>query len=316
MSTPPDSPNLPERRPPAAAAMRRLLVPLDGSSLAEAALPAALRLAAALPSRVTLLHVLERGAPATIHGDAHLTDPDRAEAYLAGVARRFPAPAEVDTHVHPNPEGDVAASIAAHAAEFGTDLIVLCAHGEGNARGWLTGTIAQQVIRRAAPPVLLIRPEAGGAAAPFAPDGVLVALDGHEHGEAALGPALALARALETPLRLVVAVPTLGSLDSREATAAFFVPSAAAAALDLEEQAAVSYLRGLCAGLREAGVAVRGEVLRGDPAKEIAGAAARTPGGVFALATHGIAGFDAFWSESVGARLIARVTGPLLLVHP
>lgn len=309
----PDAADLPAHGQPR---LRSLLVPLDGSQLAEAALPAARALAGALPARVTLLHVMERGAPSTVHGHEHLNDATRAEAYLADVARRFDGADGVTTHVHPNPEGDVAASIAAHAAEFGADLIVLCAHGEGNARGWMSGTIAQQVIRRAAPPVLLIRPEAGGRAAAFAPDGVLIALDGHEHGEAALAPALALARGLDLPVRLVMAVPTLGSLASREAPAALFVPSATSAALDIEEASAVSYLRNLCARLREAGFAARGEVLRGDPAKVIAATAARAPGGVFALATHGTAGFDAFWSESVGARLIGKVTGPLLLVHP
>ncbi|MGI9253642.1 MAG: universal stress protein [Thermomicrobiales bacterium] len=301
---------------PAPAAIGRLLVPLDGSTLAEAALPAAMELATRIPARVTLLHVMERGAPSTIHGHDHLNDTARAKAYLSDIAARFTGTAGVETHVHPNPEGDVAASIAAHAAEFGAGLIVLCAHGESDARGWLSGTIAQQVIRRSTPPVLLLRPEAGGTAAIFSPEGLLVALDLREHGHAALPPALTVARALDLPLRLIVAVPTLGSLAGREAPAAFFVPSATSAALDIEEEAAVSQLRSLCAALRGEGFAVRGEVVRGDPARMVAQSAQRTPGGILALATHGIAGFDAFWAESVGAKLIAKVTGPLLLVHP
>jgi nucleotide-binding universal stress UspA family protein len=306
----------PGRRSPEPRTIRRILVPLDGSRLAEAALPSAEALAQSLPARVTLLHVLEQGAPTTIHGHDHLNDPHRAEQYLHQVAREFHGIPNVEIHVHPNPEGDVAASIAAHAAEFEADLIVLCAHGEGNAKGWMSGTIAQQVIRRATPPVLLIRPEGSGAARPFAPDGVLIALDGHAHGEAALAPSLALAKALHLPVRLVVAVPTLGSLGSRLASSALFVPSAASAALDMEEEAAVSYLRDLCGALSQEGYVTRGEVLRGDPAKMVSGAAGRSPQGMVALATHGTAGFDAFWSESVGAKLIGRVQGPLLLVHP
>src|SRR6185437_12460793 len=90
-----------------------------------------------LGARVTLLHVLERNAPATIHGERHLTDVAAAEAYLRGVASRFAdLGIPVEIHAHPSPEGDVAASIGAHAAEV-TDtatLIVLCTHGQGGPR--------------------------------------------------------------------------------------------------------------------------------------------------------------------------------------
>ncbi len=133
--------------------IEHLLVPLDGSRLAEATLPAAISLGERLRARVTLLHVLERRAPTTIHGERHLAVAPEAEAYLNGVASRFAdAGVPVDTHVHPNPEGDVGASIAAHAAELGADLIVLCTHGEGGMRGWLSGSLAQHVVRRVNPP--------------------------------------------------------------------------------------------------------------------------------------------------------------------
>ena len=51
---------------------RRLLVPLDGSRLAETILAVVERLAAAYGATVVLLHVIERGAPATVHGERHL----------------------------------------------------------------------------------------------------------------------------------------------------------------------------------------------------------------------------------------------------
>src|SRR5919202_2263342 len=73
----------------APATIKHLLVPLDGSRLAEAALPAATMLAERLGARVTLLHVMERHAPATVHGERHLTRAGEAEAYLNGVASRF-----------------------------------------------------------------------------------------------------------------------------------------------------------------------------------------------------------------------------------
>ena len=68
--------------------VRHVLVPLDGSELAEAALSAAAATAAAFGARVTLFHVLEEWAPQTVHGQRHLTDAAQAEAYLASVAQQ------------------------------------------------------------------------------------------------------------------------------------------------------------------------------------------------------------------------------------
>ena len=73
----------------AAVPLDRILVPLDGSRLAEYAMGAAASLAARFHARLLLLHVLERGAPATVHGDRHLTGVEEAEAYLREVAARW-----------------------------------------------------------------------------------------------------------------------------------------------------------------------------------------------------------------------------------
>ncbi len=62
---------------------KHLLVPLDGSKLAESALPVAAWLAKTLKAPITLLHVIEQDAPEEVHRDRHLTNSDEAEAYLA-----------------------------------------------------------------------------------------------------------------------------------------------------------------------------------------------------------------------------------------
>ena len=67
---------------------KHLLVPLDGSHLAEAALPAAAYLAEHLGASITLIHIIERDVSGEIHGDHHLTTPDEAHAYLEAVAGR------------------------------------------------------------------------------------------------------------------------------------------------------------------------------------------------------------------------------------
>jgi len=292
-----------------------LLVPLDGSRLAEGALAPAMTLAARLGARVRLVHILERGAPATIHGERHLTSTGEAEAYLRGVASRFAdAGIAVEVHTHGSPEGDVADSIAIHARAGRADLIVLCAHGRGGLRGWLAGAIAQRVVRHGGAPVLMIRQGADPDTAPFAPRTVLVALDGTTAGEVALPAALALARATGATLHLLVVVATIDTITGDRAATARLAPSATGAALDLESATARRYLAGLRTRLAGGGLAVTTEVARGAAAETVLASAVRAGESVVALATHGRAGFDAFWAASVGARVVAHTRGPLLLV--
>src|SRR5262249_39237985 len=78
----------PGRRDDGRSAMtvNRILVALEGSRLAEAVLPAACSLARTLGARLLLVHVLEREAPATVHGEPHHADADEAAAYLGRLA--------------------------------------------------------------------------------------------------------------------------------------------------------------------------------------------------------------------------------------
>ncbi len=293
----------------------RLLVPLDGSRLAEAVLPVVERLAAAGATAV-LLHVSERGAPATVHGERHLRACDEATAYLQDVAARLqPAGGAVEIHTHEVPEGDVAGSIAAHAEEEKASLIVLCTHGGGGVRDLLVGSIAQQVLRRGAVPVLLVRPDAAGASPPFAPRTVLVPLDGTAGAEAALTPAADLARALGAALHLVMVVATLQTARGDRNPAALLLPATSRAMLDLQQSDAQGYLDALAAEVRTSGLAVTTEVRRGEPAAALSDEAAEPGVGLVVVATHGRAGLQAIWAGSVTARLLGRTRAPVLLLR-
>ena len=68
----------------------RILVPLDGSRLAEAVMPAARSLAAKLGARVLLLHVLEREPPEAVHGEPHLGTSQEALTYLESLGDANP----------------------------------------------------------------------------------------------------------------------------------------------------------------------------------------------------------------------------------
>jgi nucleotide-binding universal stress UspA family protein len=293
---------------------KNLLIPLDGSHLAEAALPAAAYLAQKLGATVTLLHVIERAAPAEIHGERHLTTPDEARAYLDEVAcRAFPAGLPVERHVHTSESTDVARSIVEHVGELKPDLIVMCTHGQGGLRDLLFGSIAQQVVALGTTPVLLIRP-ATDVSVPFACRKLLIPLDGTPAHEQGLPAAAELARACAAALHLVVVVPTLGTLSGNQKAAGRLLPMAMSAVLELAQQGTEEYLRGHIAQLQAQGLSVTAEVRRGEPTAIIVDTALRIGADLIVLGTHGKAGMDAFWSGSTAPKVSSRSRLPLLLV--
>lgn len=295
----------------------RLLLPLDGSVQAEVVLPVAARLAQAFRSTLLLLHVIERNAPATVHGELHLTDAAAAAAYLARIAGLLRSQGlAVETHVHTVPLGDVPRSIAEHAQEEQTDLIVLCTHGPSGWRDLVAGNVAQQALQHGNVPLLMVRaPGAGQAPAPFAPADILLPLDTTEAAEAALAPATALAKAFKARLHLVSVVATADTLSGRRAPTASLLPSATRALLEIEQDETATYLARLADRLRAAGAPVSTEVRRGDTLAQLSADHSEHHFGLIVLATHGRAGLPARLSGSVAARLIGSTSAPVLLIR-
>jgi nucleotide-binding universal stress UspA family protein len=294
---------------------KHLLVPLDGSILAEAALPAAARLAQILGAQVTLVHVIERDAPQEIHGERHLTNPDEARAYLDEIASRaFPAGIRVEKHVHTSEVSNVAQSIVEHVGELGPDLIVMCTHGRGGLRRWVFGRIAQQVVNRGTTPVLLIQPTFEEVVPPLDCRRLLVALDGNPEHEEGIEVASALAMVCNAELRLVMVVHTFGTLAGEQAASAKMLPGATHALLDMAEHDAEEYLRRYVDQLKATGLDVSALVSRGEPAAAIVAAAEKEKVDMIVLATHGKTGLEAFWSGSATPNVTSRTSIPLLLV--
>jgi nucleotide-binding universal stress UspA family protein len=307
-------PHLPPATPQVT--VQRLLVPLDGSHLAEAVLPIAARLAEVVGATIALLHVIEKGAPSRVHGEPHLATRPDAEAYLTRLAHRFGADGRLaEYHVHEVPVGNVAQSIAAHAEDQRSDLVLLSTHGAGGIREALWGSIAQRVLQFSHRPTLLVRARAGTQPdSVFAPQTIMVSLDGTAAAEAALPLARTLARALDVDLRLVMVVPTLDTIAGEQLPQATFLPSTTRALLDAQGEQATAYLERLAAAMRSAGVPTVSEVRRGGPVAELATDAAEHADGLVVVATHGRAGLQAIWSPSVAARLLKRTQAPVLLV--
>ena len=143
-----------------------ILVPLDGSALAEAALPKALELADVLGARVLLL----RAAQASTLLGADLTEAQvrvvrEAEDYLAALKDRLAKSgrASVETSVW---YGPAAYAIVEAARIRKVDQIVMTTHGRSGLGRLLLGSVAESVLRGTTTPILLLRAEGAPVQAP------------------------------------------------------------------------------------------------------------------------------------------------------
>jgi nucleotide-binding universal stress UspA family protein len=289
---------------------QHLLVPLDGTKLAETVLPAVADLARRAGSRVTLLHVVEQDAPREVHGEPHLSTAAEADGYLSAVAgsptfREL----EVRWHVHEASIRDVPVSLVRQVDELAPDLIVLCVHDAHRARDFWSGNIAQQVVERGKTPVLLLRADAPGPAL----GRILVPLDGSPAHERGLAPAEALATMAGARLDLLTVVPNPEHLTGRFAVAGNLLPGSTRARLEIAEEDAAAYLGEQIARLRATGLEASGTVVRGDPTEQIREFVAEHAIDCVALGTHGRTGAGAFFEGSLAQRLVRGTRAAFLL---
>jgi nucleotide-binding universal stress UspA family protein len=293
---------------------KHILVPLDGSRLAEAALAPAALIAQTLGAPVTLIHIIEQDARREVHKERHLTETDEAQMYLREVAARaFPSTMKVETHVHSAAVEDVARSIVEHTEEeFEPDLIVMCTHGKSGMRDLLFGSIAQQVVAQGTTPLLLVRPnEAGGT---FQLNKIFVPLDSESVHDDGLSLSEELARTFDAELYLLSVIPTFGTLAGERAATGSMLPATTAALLEIKEENAITHLQEHLDTLHAAELRVTAEVARGDPAAEIVKSAEKTGADLIVLSTHRKAGMGAFWARSVAPTVANRSSLPLLLI--
>ena len=293
-----------------------LLVPLDGSHLSESILPIAARVARRENASLTLVHVVEKHAPAEKHQDRHLVTPGEAESYLAETARLpLLEGLRVRTHVHEAEVRDVARSIYEHTSELAPDLVVMSTHGMGGARRLLFGTIAQQVIALGTTPVLLARPESGGSTATGREwTKIMAPIDGDPTHEKALPVAAELARTFSCTLHLLMVTPKVGHLSGSEHAASTLLPGATRIKLEMDSAAAAAYVAARASEMAASGVKTSSEAARGEPWRAIVRTARKMAADVVVMATHGRAGTQAFYEGSVAAQVVNRSRIPLLLV--
>jgi nucleotide-binding universal stress UspA family protein len=193
--------------------LKRLLIPLDGSPLAECTIPFGLSLQGAFSSSVLLHRVLEPGPHATdgqLESVEWRLSREEARAYLERIARSFrsaQAAARVETEVT---TGSAPQEIVRLSRQRNIDLVLLSTHGEGGlTRFGLSGT-AHKVALAAETSVLLVRaglPSETGKPARL--PRIMVPVDGSTRGDWAAHLASSLAQPMGSELCLVhvIALP-------------------------------------------------------------------------------------------------------------
>ena len=274
-----------------------IMVPLDGSELAERALPCAEELARFTGATLHLVRVVEPpatwsgaslAAPAYLLVDAYdnilRAETDAATTYLERLRGRIAAtgaPVQAERL-----DGTVAAALLDYERTAGIDLVVMCSHGRSGLARFALGSVAERLLRHGSAPVLLVR----AFGEPAILQRAVVPLDGSVAAETALDVVDQLARYVlhEVTLVRVITTPEQGPEAER-------------------------YLNGVALRLQQEHLACRSHVEQGDPAQAIIDAAGADK--LVVMATHGRSGLTRWALGSVADRVARGGAAAVLLVR-
>ena len=154
---------------------QRILVPVDGSATSNAGLAEAIKLARLTKARIRLLHVVDEmpllmsaNGFGAITGDVFGILKDAGEAILKEARMQVEREGvEVDIALFDSLSGRLCDRVLEQAVSWGADLLVLGTHGRRGMGRMLLGSDAEQIVRTAATPVLLVRGPQAPAATPL-----------------------------------------------------------------------------------------------------------------------------------------------------
>ena len=288
-----------------------ILVPLDGSELAEGAVPYAAALARALHERIVLVTAWE-GTESELGAnfpsmamDVEQQATTHFTGYLDGVKQHISG-VEVETMIR---SGDAGDEILRAAEETRARMLVIATHGRSGIGRWFYGSTAGHLLRNADVPVVAVGPHAlEKKQADVAIKHVMVPLDGSEMGEKALPAGAALAKALGARISLVRGV--------RWAVQAYpySMPDAYLPQVDQElEAGAKKYLQRQQAALAAANADAF--VVRGAVAEGLLDFVDKESVDFIVMTTHARTGLARAALGSVADRML-QAAAPVMLVRP
>ena len=291
-----------------AAPFKRVLVPLDGSSLAERALPFARALARLVHGDLILTRAVSPGATGRDPLAAELHDVSDAEEYLERLGGGY----QVDMTIeHSAARGEPASEIAQVARSRGADLVVMATHGRSGVSRLLLGSVASSLLRQLSLPMLLVR---AGLELPRWEKGlqrILVPLDGSDFARTNLSKVAELAKAANARVVLLHVIPPTPP----ELTVYQMVSLPEAEDEQAISDRALASLSEAATPLNRLGVALETEVVFGPPAKCIAAAASEHACDLIAMTTHARTGLNRLVLGSVADEVLRAADVPLLVLR-
>ena len=275
----------------------KILVPLDGSDLAESVIPCCLDLAQRLLAEVLLVKATEHfgtlapGLPPDLGLQLQEQAQTRSFNYLESMHERFPG-LKISSQA---PLGPAREEIAHTATREHCDLIVMASHGrEGPAR-WLLGSVAEAVLRQSPCPVLLLRPPAGPSSL-F--QHILVPVDGSQ-------------TSLQVAHKIGPYLAPGGKVTLLQSSNLSLYPYV----FDVRSETVERYLQETEDHLREyrvAGLEMDAVVLDGDAVDAILTWSHENEVDLIAMSTHGRSGVRRFWLGSVTEKVARHSHCPVL----
>lgn len=268
-----------------------VIVPLDGSEFAEAALRPASAIAARFEdARVQLV-------------TCNPADDVEARAYLDTCRNRVTGGVRVDVEVVS--AATAAEGIVAVSSAVAGSFLCMATHGSGRAWSAVLGSVAQRVVHQMTRPMVLVGP---GCSVEHLEEGagdMILCSDGSAASEAVVGPAFLLAEQLELDVWFVeaVGVDETATLSGQEPRVR-------------ETAEAVARLEQLARRHRRPGVSTNFEVLHGAPARAVSEFAQQLPSAMVAVSTHGRTGLARVALGSVASGVVKHAPCPVLVVRP
>jgi nucleotide-binding universal stress UspA family protein len=297
--------------------IKKILIPLDGSEVAEHALQPALDLAQAAGGEVVLLRCLV-GIPllmpdlAGMYSSMQIEETieqfrAEAEGYLATIQQQRARPGvTIQAEVH---DGDAAGVIVDLAAEEGVDLIVMSTHGYSGLQRWALGSVTERVLQRAPCPVLVIR-----SAEPITR--VLITLDGSELAEHALEPALEIAGYLAAEVTLLRVNHPAAVTPAEFAQLEWVESGLRQRLLDSARRDAQTYLGDVVRRYGSEAQSIKLAVAEGPVADRILEFALTEQINLIAMSTHGYSGLRHWVYGSVTEKVLRGSHCSMLIVRP
>ncbi len=299
--------------------INHILVPLDGSTLAECVLPHVIAIAPVTNARVTLLHVMQplqngRGGPAVDPVEWHLQK-QNSEKYLGQIVDQLNAAdiLGVERHIL---EGDPAIGVVDFARHNNVDLIALSTHGQSGLSGWNVSGVVQKILLRSYKSILLVRAYLPSSAemTKIRYKRLFIGMDGSPRSEFVLPFAISLAQShlshliLETVIEKPHSITRFPPSDEEAEWLDTFV--------ERNSQAASHYLQQLTAQFSMKGIKITTHVSTGHNAISVLhDLAEESKADLVMLAAHGSTGERRWPYGSVTTSFIAYGNTSLMILQ-